>query len=250
MKRIMILVLGLALGATLNAQQDDNTYKKRVLESTEIDFLTSFYSQDGDQAAVSGGIGTEQLTDATGTIVVAIPLNDDDVLRIDAGVSAYSSASSSNVNPFDTETPGPFVASTGASGGDVWVNGTVSYQHSSDDRNDIWSVKASFSTEYDYSSVGAGGSYTKLFNEKNTEIGLHANVFIDNWSIIYPIELRPFREGRSGINDGFFRRYTINGNETYSPQFQELSGGGRQSYQRWPSVFPDPIQTTSSVSGS
>ena len=230
MKRIMILVLCLAVGTTIRAQEDPNTYKKRVLESTEIDFLTSFYAQDGDNAAVSGGIGTEELTDVTGTIVVAVPLNDDDILRIDAGVSAYTSASSGNVDPFGREPADPFVASSGASGSDVWVNGTVSYQHSSDDRNDIWSVKASFSTEYDYSSVGAGGSYTKLFNEKNTEVGLHANVFIDNWSIIYPIELRPFRDGRSGIDDRFFQRHAINNNESYTPHFHELSGGGRQSY--------------------
>jgi hypothetical protein len=230
MKQIMILVLCLAVGVGINAQEDQNAYKKRVLESTEIDILTSFYAQDGDNAAVSGGIGTEELTDVTGTIVVAIPLNDDDVLRIDAGVSAYTSASSGNVDPFGRQPADPFVASSGASGSDVWVNGTVSYQHSSDDRNDIWSVKASFSTEYDYSSIGAGGSYTKLFNEKNTELGFHANVFIDNWSIIYPIELRPFRNGKPGINDRFFQRHTINNNETYTPQFNELPGSGRQSY--------------------
>ena len=82
-------------------EQQESTYKKRVLETTEVDLLSSYYSQDGNNAAVSGGIGTEELTDATGTIVVAIPLNDDDVLTIDAGVSAYTSASSSNINPFD-----------------------------------------------------------------------------------------------------------------------------------------------------
>ena len=78
-------------------EQTNETYKKRVLENTEIDFLSSYYNQNGQNAAVTGGLGTEELTDATGTIVVAIPLNADDVLSIDAGVSAYTSASTSYI---------------------------------------------------------------------------------------------------------------------------------------------------------
>ena len=110
------------------SQDSTKVYKKRVLETIEVNFLSSYYTQDGDNAAVSGGIGTEELTDVTGTIVVAIPLNDDDVLTIDAGVSAYTSASSSNVNPFDGGQPAdPFVASSGASGADTWANVTASY---------------------------------------------------------------------------------------------------------------------------
>ena len=136
------------LGAffALHAQETETptTYKKRILETTEIDFLSSYYSQDGQNAAVTGGIGTEELTDATGTIVVAIPLNADDVLTIDAGVSAYTSASSSNINPFDGGSQADaFQASSGASSGDTWANLTGSYSHSSDDRNTIWSAKAS-----------------------------------------------------------------------------------------------------------
>lgn len=173
--------------------QDDNSYKKRVLETSEIDFLTSYYTQDGENAAVTGGTGTEELTDATGTVIVSIPMNDDDVLTVDAGISAYTSASSSNVNPFDSNSDADaFNASTGASQSDVWVNFAGTYSHSSDDRNKIWTGKLSVSSEYDYFSFGFGGSYTRLFNEKNTEVSLSTNIFLDKWKLIYPIELRPF----------------------------------------------------------
>ncbi len=74
--------------------------KKRILETTEIDFLTSYYTQDANNAFVTGGIGDEYLTDFTPTIIVKMPLNDD-VLTIDAGISAYTSASSSNLDLFD-----------------------------------------------------------------------------------------------------------------------------------------------------
>jgi hypothetical protein len=205
-------------------------YKKRVLETTEVDFLTSYYTQDGDNAAVSGGIGTEKLTDVTGAIVVSIPLNDDDVLTIDAGVSSYTSASSSNINPFDDGRADPFQASSGSSSSDLWKNLTGNFSHSSDDRNDIWSVKGSGSTEHDYSSIGVGGSYTKLFNEKNTELSVHANVYFDSWKLIYPFELRPFAVGGNGLNDELFESNTITGNANYNPDFKELSSKGRNSY--------------------
>ena len=92
MKKLIILFCVFAFAKGYAQTKEDNTkvYKKRVLETTEVDFLTSYYSQDGDNAAVSGGIGTEELTDVTGALVISIPLNDDDVLTIDAGISAYT----------------------------------------------------------------------------------------------------------------------------------------------------------------
>ncbi len=188
---LILLLLSTALTAQESQQETSTTYKKRVLESTEIDFLASYYTQEGDNAAVTGGIGTEELTDLTPTILISIPLNDDDVLTIDASISAYTSASSSNVGPFDGNGPAnPFVASSGASRQDVLTTVSGNYSHSSDDRNDIWSANVAVATEYDYFSVGFGGSYTKLFNEKNTEISVKANVFLDTWNAIYPTELR------------------------------------------------------------
>lgn len=210
------------------AQQDSTqVYKKRVLESTEVDFLMSYYSQDGDNAAVTGGIGNEELKDITPTVIVSVPLSDDEVLTIDAGVSAYTSASSSNINPFDGTQPDPFIASTGASSGDVWTNVKGIYSHSSNDRNTIWTGDLSVATEYDYFSIGAGGSYTHLWNEKNTEVTLKANVFFDTWKLLYPYELRPFVNGGSGINDPLFSSL----NTTYTPSnFIDLDSKNRNSY--------------------
>nr|WP_321235406.1 DUF3570 domain-containing protein [uncultured Psychroserpens sp.] len=234
MKNISLISLALLSFQVGLGQSQDSTqvYKKRVLETTEVDFLSSYYTQDGDNAAVSGGIGTEELTDVTATFIVSIPLNDDDVLTIDAGISAYTSASSSNVSPFDggNTIADPFVSSSGASQGDVWGNITGSYTHSSDDRNDIWSAKLSVSAEYDYFSIGVGGSYTKLFNEKNTEISVNGNVFIDSWNAIYPIELRPFSQGGSGLSSNLFSQNTITGNINYNPNFETFDSEGRNTY--------------------
>jgi hypothetical protein len=232
MKKYLILVVTfVGFSQLFFAQEQDasQTYKKRVLENTEVDFLTSYYTQDGEKAAVSGGIGTEELTDITATIVVSIPLNDDDVLKIDAGASAYTSASSSNVDPFDDNNANAFVASSGASESDLWANITGSYSHSSDDRNNVWSAKLAVSTEYDYFSLGFGGSYAKLFNEKNTEVSINANIYLDTWNTIYPRELRSFGSG-NGLSDALFSRYTITGNANYNPSFNEFDSKTRNSY--------------------
>ena len=232
LKTIILFLFVFAFTTVYSQTSQDSikVYKKRVLETVEVDFLTSYYSQDGDNAAVSGGIGSEELTDVTGAIVVSIPLNDDDVLTIDAGVSAYTSASSSNIDPFDDGPADPFQASSGASSSDIWLNFTGSYSHSSDDRNNIWSAKLSVSSEYDYFSVGVGGSYTKLFNEKNTEVSVSGNVYIDTWNAIYPMELRPFSAGGDGLNNSLFIENTITGNTNYNPRFSSFDNEGRNSY--------------------
>jgi hypothetical protein len=225
MKKLIVILL-LLNAAVLSAQTEQdstNIYKKRVLESAEVDFLMSYYQQDGDHAAVTGGIGTEKLNNITPTIVVSIPLNEDDVLTIDGEISAYTSASSSNINPFDG--PGeadPFVETTGASAGDVWLSGTGTYSHSSDDRNRIWSAKLSISNEYDYFSIGIGGGYSRLFNEKNTEVGINGNVYFDSWHPVYPYELRPFMDGGSGY---------FPGTPAYKPSFTSgFNNTSRNSY--------------------
>ena len=116
------------------------------------------------------------------------------------------------------DTANAFIASSGASASDLWANLTGSYSHSSDDRNNIWTAKASVSSEYDYFSIGFGGSYAKLFNEKNTEVSISANIYLDTWKTIYPIELRPFADGL-GLNDRLFTQNMITGNPNYNPKF-------------------------------
>jgi len=208
------------LGCLVNGQ--DTSYKKRVLETTEIDALFSYYGQDGNNAAVTGGDGSEELTDVTSSLIVRLPMNADDVLTLDFGISAYSSASSSNVNPLDgnpNDRVSPYIASSGASQSDQLVHVSPNYQHSSDDRNKIWNANAYVSAEYDYASVGFGGGYTRLFNEKNTELSTSANVYFDRWNPQYPIELR----------GGFFDD-RISGAGTYNPVFNEFDNINRNSY--------------------
>ena len=197
-------------------------YKKRVLEAAEIDLLFSYYGQDGQNAAVTGGEGSENLTDASSVLVVSIPLNDDDVLTADVGISAYTSASSSNVNPLDGDVTlrvNPFSASSGASRQDVLVHFNPSFRHSSDNRNSMFSANFYIASEYDYFSLGFGGGHTRRFNQKNTELSLSGKVYFDKWNPQYPIELR----------EGFFDSRTT-GNGIYAPIFTTFVNEKRNTY--------------------
>ena len=49
----------------------------------------------------------------------------------------------------------------------------------------------SYSTEWDYQSMGATFNIGKASKSKNTDIGLSLGAFLDTWSVIYPAELRP-----------------------------------------------------------
>jgi len=258
------IVFALSLCSILSyAQQKKDTtivFKKRVLETTEIDFLSSYYKQDGKHSSVGGGIGSEKLTNATANIVISIPLNDDDVLTIDSGISAYTSASSSNINPFNASgasrggggddddkvaaaalaagpTGSPWQASSGASQSDVLAAINANYSHSSDDRNFIWNADVAFSNEYDYTSIGFGGGITKLFNDKNSEVSLKLNAYLDQWRPIYPTELSEFGKYGSGFqSNGYFAGVTVynqNGavSTAYLPNsFTKWNAVARNSY--------------------
>jgi hypothetical protein len=219
-----IVILFLLLSSLSFSQVKDSTvvFKKRVLESTEVDFLASYYKQDGLHSAVSGGIGSEKLTDIASNIIVAIPMNDDDVLTVDAGISAYTSASSSNINPLDSNKPNPWQASSGASAQDALASLVVNYSHSSDDRNFIWNADVSVSSEYDYFSLGFGGGITKLFNNKNSEISLKGNAYLDTWQPIYPIE---FRDNLPTVYD-----QTGAVSNLYNPNFISWTSKARNSF--------------------
>ncbi len=277
----LIFTIGLLKSATAQITDSTKIYKKRVLENTEVDLLMSLYNQDGVHSPVNGGIGTEKLSDKTTTIVISIPLNADDVLTFDAGISAYTSASSSNINPFMNSsattlkslsfgtsglnasgassgsgtggsgsgggppTPQnainpvgtPWLASTGASHAEKLKSVLTNYSHTSDDRNFIWGSNVSFSSEFTYSSFGFGGNVTRLYNEKNTELGLKGSVFLDSWKSIYPTELKEYlRIGPQFQYFGYFYGVTILdqggvASTAYLPDgFKSWSHTGRDSY--------------------
>ncbi|MFK5889476.1 MAG: DUF3570 domain-containing protein [Flavobacteriaceae bacterium] len=219
MKKILItIVLLIAVNAFSQTKKDSTktaktSYKKKVLDNVEVNFLYSNYLQNGNHAAVTGGTGDENLTDNTPAILISIPLNDDDVLSIDFGVDITTSASTDQINPFgvsttssggdddkvgDTSGKSSQIIATSASGGGggddqplhTRAHGVIGYNHTSDNRSFTWGVDGTFSSEKGYNSVGFGAQLRKSFNHENTEFNLSSKAYFDNINLIYPGEFR------------------------------------------------------------
>jgi len=127
MKRIFLTAIGLSLLLTnLKAQNaaatDTSAYKSRKLKIDEINLVSSYYLQNGNNSAVTGGIGTEKLNDIANVIDVNLTRYDrrfrKHSLAIELGIDHYTSASSDLVD---------LKANSSASHSDTRIYPSISY---------------------------------------------------------------------------------------------------------------------------
>lgn len=166
--------------------QDRSWFKKSAFTETEINILSSYYDQDGNHSAVTGGTGTELLTDFTPTVIVNVPLDSGKQISINAGIDFYTSASTDNIDD-----------KSSASGKDSREHVDFSYTQRLPYRRETFSVSGGLSTEYDVNSVSFGGSWTKESKDGNRELSFNGKAFLDKWKIYSPDEFRS-----RGIGDG------------------------------------------------
>ncbi len=160
---------------------DDTTsvFKIRKLTESDASILFSYYEQDGNNAAVTGGRGTERLTDLTSKIIVNLALDEKNTISFDGGFDYYTSASTDNIDAFVSS----------ASSKDMRVHGNIGYSRKA--KNGLtYGFKVGGSTEYDYNSLQFSGYISKTSKDGNRTFGLSGQAFIDRWSLIYPSELR------------------------------------------------------------
>lgn len=219
MKNRLMLAAFIALfaaGGTKAQEADSTAYKKTKLKIEEVNFISSFYTQDGNNSAVTGGLGTEKLTDFATTIDVKLSRKDKknrkQLYGFELGVDTYTSASSDKIDPNTV---------TSASYQDVRVYPSLNFSSENEDKRQILSAGISASTEYDYFSVGGNLGYTKYSKNKNTEFNVKAMAFFDTWKVILPIELREnpdpdYKQGdmkpRTSYNLGFTLSQVVNRN--------------------------------------
>lgn len=163
---------------SLGAQLPQDTSK--VKEPVEIDFLFNYYEQEGDHAAVTGGLGTQELTDRAGKIVVSVPLDSVSRLEVNTGLNIYSSASTDRIDAY---------LST-ASARDARFRQYYTYSRKNKQKGKAFSVQVGGSVESDYISRSLALTLSKTSPDENREFKLSARAFLDNWIIILPEELR------------------------------------------------------------
>lgn len=201
----LILFLGIigAFSQNKKSVEQDSAYKSKALKIEEVNLVSSYYTQDGNNSAVTGGIGTEKLTDFSNSFDLKLSRYDNGNRKhnigLEIGVDTYTSASSDMIEANKLGRNG--VTRTSASYQDVRVYPSLNWQVTDENKGITVGANASFSTEYDYTSKGAGLNFTKTAKDKSREFGAKINAFLDTWMVIYPAELRPPGYG-SGDDDG------------------------------------------------
>ncbi|MCB0698621.1 MAG: hypothetical protein KDC11_02190, partial [Chitinophagaceae bacterium] len=201
MKKLSLAIIAAFMNLFGAFAQTEGDYKERSLSLEEVNFVTSYYSQDGNNAAVTGGVGSEQLTDFANQLDLRI-------LKVDKkgrqhtftgsiGIDHYTSASSDKIDP---------TTISSASSADTRVYPKLGW--TVNNPNTGWStgLNISSSTEFDYTSFGLGLHVAKASLDKNRELSLNLQAYFDTWRSIQPIELRP--PGQKGED----------GDDAYTPE--------------------------------
>jgi hypothetical protein len=204
MKKIFLHVILFYLGILSTygqnklAAADSSRYQKRKLSFEEANFVTSYYHQDGNNSAVTGGIGTEKLTDISSAFDLRLfninKKGNKNTFTYELGIDHYTSASSDQIDPNTISS---------ASGHDWRINPSFNWTQSNESTGNSYGFSGSFSEESDYISKGAGFNMTRLSSDKNTQFDLRLQAFLDTWKVILPVELRPEYRGpaTSGLID-------------------------------------------------
>src|SRR5438045_2702562 len=187
MIKIPFTILGMYLSMVAFSQTTpaDSLYKSKKLKLDEVNFVSGYYHQDGNNSAVTGGIGTEKLTDFANTIELKLSKYDKKFrkhgLSFEVGVDHYTSASSDKIDPHTISS---------ASMADTRFYPSAAWSIQNERKGTTVGVNASFSNEFDYTSIGLGTSFTKTSKNHNTEFTGKLKAYFDTWKVIYPVELR------------------------------------------------------------
>jgi hypothetical protein len=216
MKKLYLSVLAMYIGIlssfSQNTSQDSAAYKSRKLKLDEINFVSGYYRQNGDNSAVTGGIGTEKLSDFANEIELKFSRYDRRLrkhsLGFELGIDHYTSASSDKIDPLTISS---------ASVSDTRIYPSFVWSIQNEQKGTTLGFNASFSNEFDYRSFGLGGYFTKASKDHNREFIAKLQAYLDQWSVIYPVELRGILGGTqaNGIA-GHSPRKSYSASLTYS----------------------------------
>ncbi len=165
-------------------QQDSSQYNPRKLKLDEINFVSSYYWQDGNHSAVTGGIGTEKVTDiANGIDLHFVWLNQSgnrNLLTTGLGFDYHTAASQA------------YVSQTGASS----TTGTRLYPSldwtvENSKSGNTFGIGAYYSGEYNYQSLGTDLHFSVKTANKSGEFSARLQGYFDQVKLIYPSEFIP-----------------------------------------------------------
>lgn len=185
MKKIIISVVALFGIFNAKAQENTNNEQPKKLTFDEANLVSSYYKQDGNNSAVTGGIGSEKLTDVSNTIDVTLVKYDKkdrkNKFNVSVGIDHYTSASSDMID---------LKANSSASHADNRIYPALSWSRENEEKGTTLLAGISSSSEYDYQSYSANIGFAKKTPNKMGEFTAKFQAFLDQVKMIVPIELR------------------------------------------------------------
>lgn len=213
--------------------QDTSTYRPRRLRIDEIDLVSSYYTQNGNHSAVTGGIGTEQVTDnSNGLNINLVWLNNalnKNTLTVGLGFDHHTSASSAYV-----------ALNGGAKKDGTRIYPSLDWTVENTKKGTSFGIGAYYSGEYNYKSKGADVHFSKKTDDKNGEFGVKLQGYFDKVTLILPSELvvKPV-----AVQTGTTVYTTASGNTV-------ILGSNGQQISNTKSTTPTSARTTLSASFS
>lgn len=168
----LLLYCGNAAGQTTL----DSTARKPI----DVNLLLNYYDQEGNHSAVTGGIGTEKLTDYDTRIIVLIPVDSASRLSAEAGFNTYSSASTDRIDS----------RMSSASSSDIRASVQLGWEQEKPKTQQAYSWGMGGSVESDYLSMNIHGSFYQPLKDGQSALYLDAQAFLGRWVLYFPEELR------------------------------------------------------------
>jgi hypothetical protein len=154
-------------------------------------------------------VGTEKLTDVSNSIDVRLSIYDKrnrkHSFNADLGIDHYTSASSDKIDPSTISS---------ASHADTRIYPSVTWTMENEQKGSTIGGGLSYSSEFDYQSFGASVNFAQKTKNRNGEFSAKLQTYLDQVSLIYPIELRTGGGGRHEEND-----YAITPRNSFSGSF-------------------------------
>jgi len=196
MKKLYLQVAAMLMSivaAHAQISTQDTAYRSRKLKLDEVNFVSSYYSQDGNHSAVTGGIGTEKLTDFANTFELQLSRysrnGKKNSYTFELGIDHYSSASSDKIDPATVSS---------ASSADTRIYPSLDWTRTNEKTGNSFGFTASYSGEYDYQSIGGAFHMSRQSKGQNTQFDWRVQAFLDTWTVILPVELRGINGEHSG----------------------------------------------------
>ena len=172
--------------SSLNDSLQKDTTKWKDLDAIKVNFVYSYYEQDGIHSPVTGGIGDEALKDNVVKMTVNVPVKKWLDVSLMGGIDYYSSASTDNIN-----NEHDLYVETSASYIDKRKYCDAGLAFKSAKTGIDYGVNIGYSKEWDVESINGGAYIAKTTKDKNTQLKLQGSFYKDQWELIYPVELRP-----------------------------------------------------------